>query len=210
LTSLGQKLAILGPPRLVAEVPAERTAAASAFGACGWRLEDRLVDWHRPAGTGSSFPTASDVSEALAPVTFADLDSAGLLGEGGRCWQRDRPALAKEQESLAGLAFQSLDRIEAWALWSDAGDKGETGEPDVPEEMGAVRALPLRALGAVPGALGRLGLVAIAGELGRLSGGAPLHLARVSTSEIEPALLEELGFVRGAEHLLFGTQAKAA
>ena len=39
LTSLGQKLAILGPPRLVAEVPAEREAAAPLFSACGWKHE---------------------------------------------------------------------------------------------------------------------------------------------------------------------------
>ena len=45
LTSLGQKLAILGPSRLVAEIPSERASARALFDACQWRLEARLTDW---------------------------------------------------------------------------------------------------------------------------------------------------------------------
>ena len=183
LTSLSQKLAILGPPRLVAEVPADREAACAAFSACGWTIESRLTDWHRPAVPASRLTNGA--REALAPITFDDLAAAGLLETGLRCWQRDRPALAKHGEHLSGLAFHSPDRIEAWALWDETG--------------------ALWAAGSAPGALGRLGLSVVLDEIG-----APLHLARATPEELDADLLAELGFERGEEHLLFSSQAQAA
>ena len=181
LTSLSQKLAILGPPRLVAEVPAGREAACAAFSACGWAIESRLTDWHRRATRESA---ASGMREALAPVTVEDLTAAGLLGA-ARCWQRDLPALVKQSERLAGLAFHSPDRIEAWALWDETGI--------------------LWAAGAAPGALGRLGLSVVLNEIGM-----PLFLPRAAPEELDADLLTELGFERGADHLLFTIQAQAA
>lgn len=182
LTSLSQKLAILGPPRLVAEIPADREAACAAFSACGWTVESRLTDWRRPATREN---TVAGMREALAPFTFEDLTAAGLLGNGLRCWQRDLPSLAKHPERLSGLAFHSPDRIEAWALWDESGT--------------------LWAVGAEPGALGRLGLSAVLDELG-----LPLLLPRATPEEIDADLLAELGFERGDEHLLFTSHAQAA
>lgn len=182
LTSLSQKLAILGPPRLVAEVPAGREAACAAFSACGWTIETRLTDWRRPAPRESA---AAGMREALAPVTYEDLAAAGLLEAGPRCWQRDLPALAKQSERLSGLAFHSPDRIEAWALWDETGT--------------------LWAVGAAPGPLGRIGLSMVLDEIG-----APLRLPRATPEELDADLLAELGFERGEEHLLFTSQAQAA
>lgn len=194
LTSLSQKLAILGPPRMVAEVPAEREAACAVFLACGFRLASRLTDWRRDPGALAR-AAASGASEALAPVSWEDLAAAGLLGAGPRCWQRDLPALAKHHERHSGLAFHSPDRIEAWVLW---------------EETAPGQAWPLLAAGAAPGALGRLGLAVVLDELGRRAGNAPLLLARAAPEELDAGLLEELGFARGGEHLLLTSQAQAA
>jgi GNAT superfamily N-acetyltransferase len=182
LTSLSQKLAILGPPRLVAEVPADREAACAAFSACGWTIASRLTDWHLPAAPASKVPDGT--REALAPVTCDDLKAAGLLGT-AHCWQRDLPALDKHQERLSGLAFHSPDRIEAWALWDETGT--------------------LWAAGAAPGPFGRIGLAAVLDEIG-----IPLLLPRVAPEELDADLLAELGFERGAEHLLFTSRAQAA
>jgi GNAT superfamily N-acetyltransferase len=196
LTSLSQKLAILGPPRLLAEVPAEREAARAAFAACGWQLATRLTDWRRRGGAPAS--AAGEASAALGPVSFDELAASGLLGTGLRCWQRDLPFLAKHRERLTGLAFHSPDRIEAWALWD---------EPNAGEVI-------LQALGAAPGALGRLGLAAVLDEVGRLTGNFPLLLPRATPEEIEAELLAELGFEQGVghggEHLLFTSHAQAA
>lgn len=193
LTSLSQKLAILGPPRLVAEIPAEREAARAAFSACGWERGDPLTDWLRRGGQTNSVSSAA--REALAPVTFEDLSAVGLLGEGPRCWQRELPALAKQGESLSGLAFHSLDGIEAWALW-------EEGTPE--------KARQIQALGSAPGPLGHLGLDAVIDELGRLAGDSPLLLPRAAPGELCADRLAELGFERRYEHLQFTTRAQAA
>jgi ribosomal protein S18 acetylase RimI-like enzyme len=182
LTSLNQKLAILGPPRLVAEVPADREAACAAFAACGWTIGSRLTDWRRQVSLHSA---PSGAREALAPVSVADLEAAGLLGTGLRCWQRDLPALEKHQEHLSGLAFHSPDRIEAWALWDETGT--------------------LWAAGAAPGPFGRIGLPVVLDEID-----APLILPRAIPEELDADLLAELGFESGPEHLLFTRQAQAA
>jgi len=58
LESLGSKLAVLGPPRLVAEVPAELAEARAFFAALGWREES-------PAGEGAAGP-----APAARPVRF--------------------------------------------------------------------------------------------------------------------------------------------
>src|SRR3954462_15114018 len=73
LTSLSQKLAILGPPGLVAEIPAHRGAAGAAFTACGWTIGSRLTDWRRQASLKGA---PSGAREALAPVSVADLEAA--------------------------------------------------------------------------------------------------------------------------------------
>lgn len=182
LTSLSQKLAILGPPRLVAEVPAEREAACATFSACGWIIESRLTDWRRPAPREDR--ATSRMREALAPVSYDDLAAAGLLGA-ARCWQRDLPSLAKQSERLSGLAFHSPDQIEAWALWDETGTLWETG--------------------AAPSPLGRIGLSMVLDEIDK-----PLLLARAAPEELDADLLAELGFERGDEHLLFTSQAQAA
>lgn len=183
LTSLSQKLAILGPPRQVAEVPAEREAARAIFSACGFQLAGRLIDWRRNAARPRS--AASGAREALAPVSVADLEAAGLLGTGPRCWQRDLPALAKHGERLSGLAFHSPDRIEAWALWDETGT--------------------LWAAGAAPGPFSRIGLPVVLDEIN-----APLLLPRATPEEVDADLLAELGFESGPEHLLFTSRAQAA
>ena len=48
LTSLGSKLAILGPPRIVAEVPEALDAACGLFSASGYVEEAQLTDYVLP------------------------------------------------------------------------------------------------------------------------------------------------------------------
>ncbi len=195
LTSLSQKLAILGPPNLVAEVPSEREAAAATFAACGWRREGSLTDWRRPpASAGQAAGGEFGMSEALAEVGYEDLAEAGLLAETAGCWQRDPQALARRREVLSGLAFHSPDRIEAWVLWEE-----------VP-----VGAWPIQVLGCAPSDLGRLGLAVVLEELARQAGDSALLLPRAAPGELDAGLLGKLGFEPGAGHVLFTGTAQAA
>lgn len=215
LTSLSQKLAILGPPKLLAEVPADSAAAGALFTACGWKEQGRFRDWRRPAGkAGPASPP--EARESLAPVTLQELGGTSLESAGTpfcpgdassevpgtpfcpflRPWARDWPALAKLGDRLQGLAFHSPERIAAWAFYLP------------PAESGAD--LELFALGAEPHAWGRLGLGALVDELAAQAEGGGLAFPRVSSDELAPALLAELGFEPGAEFLSFTTLAQPA
>lgn len=54
LASLGHKLAVLGPPRLVADVPVTLPAALAFFAALGWREEARVQGEGRGATAGDA------------------------------------------------------------------------------------------------------------------------------------------------------------
>jgi GNAT superfamily N-acetyltransferase len=198
LTSLGQKLAILGPARLVAEIPAERVAARALFGACAWRDQARLVDWRRARRLEA---TAADGKSTMlmATVSLDEVKESGLLERGGRsgyrAWERDLPSLLKEPERLLGLGFHSTERLEAFVLARPAPPPAEW---------------ELVALGASEGEVGILGLRVLVTELDRRSNGVPLRYAKVAPEEVEAARLTELGFAPAAEHRLFATEAKAA
>jgi GNAT superfamily N-acetyltransferase len=192
LSSLGQKLAILGPPRLVAEVPAERAPALALFVSCRWREEGRLVDWTRPRRSASPRPAGStDRHVAVAPVGVDEAAASGLLPARPRAWHRDSAALGRLAERLVGLGFFSAERLEA-CLVHRADDAAE-----------------LVALGAEPGELGGAAAGLLLDELERRTD-RPLRLARVAPGELPETLLGELGFVAGGEHRIFATEARAA
>jgi GNAT superfamily N-acetyltransferase len=192
LTSLGQKLAILGPPRLVAEVPAERAAAGALFEACRWRPESRLVDWERVAAPQVA-PAGLGAEALVAAVSLEEALGSGLLRGGARSWHRDLAALRRRSDRVAGLGFHSAERLEAVLLNEEARGGRE-----------------ILAAGLSAGELGRLGLAVLFAELERRGGGGALRLSRVAPEEIDPELLADLGFRPGPEHLLFATEAKAA
>lgn len=197
LSSLGKKLAILGPPRLVAEVPAERTVARELFEHCGWVNESALLDWRRESPTMESesqvrlAPGAE--RDAVAPISLSEMVGEKLLGEGARCWHRDLPALSKLGERLQGLGFHSAERLEAGLLYL----RGDA-------------AWEILAMGSTADRLGRLALTVLVEELARQAGGAALSFARVAPTEIDVELLESLGFRPGAAHMMFATVAQAA
>lgn len=122
LTSLSQKLAVLGPPRLVAEVPGGRPDLDAFFTAAGWSREALLTDWVRPPGE-----LPEPVPEGLViPVTVEDLEAHGALAVAeGAAWERSRETLLQRRGRLAGLAIASPERFEAWLLVEEAEPRGE-------------------------------------------------------------------------------------
>ena len=130
LTSLGSKLAILGPPRMVAEVQETFGAACGLFSASGYAQETFLTDYvlhptahtTRRGGPGEPVePDAPDVTGGfLIPVTVDDLAANGLLEEAHSsvCWERSVETLTARKDDLAGLAVASDERIEAYILYT--------------------------------------------------------------------------------------------
>ena len=98
LTSLSSKLAILGPPRLVAEVPETLAPACGLFNACGYIQEALLTDYvleqeaitGRGLGVGSWELGIDPSHRFVIPVTVDDLAANGLYDEASleTCWAR--------------------------------------------------------------------------------------------------------------------------
>lgn len=185
LTSLAQKLAVLGPPRLVAEVPAALEGACGFFAAAGWRDEARLTDYERPAASRRPPPGL------LAPVTVGELDALGFLPDRPDLpWQRQAESLRASAHELSGLAVVGGEEWAAWGLFRDAGAAGE-----------------VLALGRGGGQTAALAMV-LDGIQAAHPG--PLRLAAVLPGELPEGLLAALGFAPSATTRRFAAEVPAA
>ncbi|HKQ61637.1 MAG TPA: GNAT family N-acetyltransferase [Candidatus Polarisedimenticolaceae bacterium] len=181
LTSLSQKLAVLGPPRLIAEVPAELTPACALVESCGYRLEDSYVDFARDERPNASVAGA----ELVVPVSLSELQEAGALASAPpRCWQRDMPSLLRRADELEGLALVGDERIEAWLVRCER------------EVLAFGTADPARR--------------PLLGTLFAAAGAGPLSIARVSPQEIPFDLLQSWGFRPGGRTQRYTAEARAA
>ena len=120
LTSLSSKLAILGPPKMAAEVPEALIATCELFSACGYTEEAILTDY-------VSQQEESDSQEAVKfviPVSVDDLAANGLLGEADPqvCWERSVETLTARKDEIEGLAVASDESIEAFILYLKDGE----------------------------------------------------------------------------------------
>jgi hypothetical protein len=198
LTSLSSKLAILGPPRIVAEVPDTNAAAAALFAGSGYVQEAVLTDYVLEAGQmpglgtrGSGLDLNSDALEApqrlVIPVTVDDLAANGLLGEvhQQRCWSRSAETITARKEDVSGFAVASDERIEAHVIYIK--DEAILSLGTHVDDGGA----RLRQL------LSRLSA----------SGAGARLLPRVHPSEISAPLLESLGFRPSGGYRLFAARA---
>jgi hypothetical protein len=215
LASLGSKLAILGPPRIVSEVPADLTPACGLFTASGYVQEavltDYVLSWDEDGSTVSKPGNAKGVegsvpSEPIAPprvegfvipITVDDLAANGLLEDADPaagvavCWQRSVETLRARKDELAGLAVASDERIEAYLLYFERG-AGET-------EIVALRSLVEDGAARLAELLCRL----------RAGGMKTLRFQKVGAAEIATGCLETLGFSRAGDHLLYAATARS-
>jgi GNAT superfamily N-acetyltransferase len=186
LESLSSKLAILGPPRIVAEVPEGLEAAHALFRATGYAQETLLTDYVLEAGTRVA-PTVGGTGYVI-PVTVADLAANGLLEESAvpTCWERSVETLMARKDELTGLAIASDERIEAYLLYTADGE-----------------ILSLRGLAEDGGS--RLGQLVSAL---RLTSPATLRFRKVHGEEFTAELLESFGFRRVGVHRRYQARAR--
>jgi GNAT superfamily N-acetyltransferase len=131
LDSLGSKLAILGPPRIVVEVPETLPPACGLFSASGYvqealltdyvldrEADDVLFDSRGVAALEQGERTAVHGGRFVIPVSVDDLEANGLLGEDHLqvCWERAVETLTARKHEIEGLAVASDERIEACIL----------------------------------------------------------------------------------------------
>ncbi len=184
LTSLGSKLAILGPPRIVSEIAETCEAACALFESSGFAREAILTDYVMNGGDGDSGSTRSGYF--VIPVSVDDLAANGLLGGPATCWARSVETVTARKDEVAGLAVASDERLEACLLYIRCGAVAEI--------------LALRSF--VDDGGDRLQHL-----LSRVEG--PLTFAKVHPDEISPTCLEALGFRAIGAHRLYTARAQA-
>jgi GNAT superfamily N-acetyltransferase len=192
LASLGSKLAILGPPRIIAEVPETLAPACALFSASGYVQEAVLTDyvWQREE---------TDVREGddhagrlVIPVTVDDLAANGLFGEDHpmACWERSVETLRARKDDIAGFAVASDERIEAYLLYVQRGAEAEI--------------VALHSFVADGGARPKQ----LLSQLRPRATGA-LRFQKVSPAEMSKEDLEALGFRAAGRHLLYAGRARS-
>jgi GNAT superfamily N-acetyltransferase len=222
LTSLSSKLAILGPPRMIAEVPETFTPACELFSACGYVQEAPLTDYvlssrgdfvpptplHAPS-RGPHAPLRSreendardvggvvddHVDRFVIPVTVDDLAANGLLGEADAqvCWERSVESLTARKDDIAGLGVASDERIEAYILYVKVGE-------------GTAEIVSLRRFIEDGGAR----LQQLLARL-RAQGMTSVRFSKVHPAEIPKEFLEALAFRPAGGHLLYAATARSA
>jgi GNAT superfamily N-acetyltransferase len=193
LTSLGSKLAILGPPRIVAEVPETLAPACELFSSSGYVQEALLTDYVLEELAPSERGNAARVEGLVIPVTVDDLAANGLFGEADRqvCWQRSVETLTARKDEIAGLAVASDERIEAYVLY-------------VMRETEDAEIVSLRSFIDDDGAR----LKQLLAQL-RVRGIETLWFPKVHPAEISKERLETLGFSPVGGHLLYAAKARS-
>ena len=196
LTSLSSKLAILGPPRIIAEVPESLAAANALFGASAY-VEEALLTDYVLEDVGPNFSSAApqsadnEAARFVIPITVDDLVANDLLEPVPHvCWQRSVETVTARKDDIAGLAVASDERIEAYVLY----------EAHAP----AAEILALRSFIEDGGA--RLQQL-----LARLSaqGLTTFRFPKVHPTEISKELLETIGFRLADAHRLFAARARS-
>jgi ribosomal protein S18 acetylase RimI-like enzyme len=188
LTSLSAKLAILGPPHLVAEVASDNLPARALFKACGWREERTYVDLVAAAPTASPAPPGLVVS-----VTVDDLMDIGLPeASAPRSWNRTRGTLLKRKERLLGLAIAGGEQLDASALYTR-------------EDDGRI---VIWSVSAAAGADGEAALGMLVRELAHREGG-PFVVPRIHEDEASLEVLGGLGFVRDGKTVGVAAEAQS-
>jgi GNAT superfamily N-acetyltransferase len=176
LESLRRKVSILGPPRLLAEIPADWTGPRRFFERCGFRAEGVLTDFTAEEIAAVAVPEGAAAWIEEAP--FEDLLESGALGGGtDRAWERGSGVLRTRSRELEGLAIASEFRVEAYVLG---------------------RGREIAALGGPRPEL----LHPLVAHLYERTGG-PLTIAKVGEREIPFATLRGLGFRAVREHVVY-------
>ena len=138
VTSLSQKLAILGPPKICAEVPESNARFCTFIEHCGFDAAERLVNYSlRPPHAASTMP-----AELVAEIDLDELAGAGIPESDATLpWGRTPASIVRRQEyfgSVRVFAVAGVDRFEAAVAVEEHGSVREilavhlSGERAVP------------------------------------------------------------------------------
>lgn len=185
LASLGSKLAILGPPRIIAEVPESLVETCELFRTSGYAEEALLTDYILDARVGDASETSA--GRFVIPVTVDDLAANDLLeqADSRACWMRSIETLTARKDDVAGFAIASDERIEAYVLYSN-------------DEIAAQRSVVDDDGARLKQLLARL----------PARGARTFRFPKVHPSEYQKEFLETLGFRADATYVRYAATAR--
>lgn len=178
LTSLSQKLAVLGPERLIVEVPQALPGLREFVTAASYHYEATYTDYLRPVAPVEPVPEEWIVSLGVEEMVEHQL----LTGEKTVAWERTLETLLNRKEELQGLALASPERLEVGLVYdpSEAHDSTE-----------------ILAFSDVGDARREVFLGLLLRSLGRRTD-RPLRLPKLSPEELPEEVLTTFNFVPGA------------
>ncbi|MFP6624045.1 MAG: GNAT family N-acetyltransferase [Myxococcota bacterium] len=182
LESLSQKLATLGPPRLVAEVPQDFPAVCDLFESVGYQAESTLADFclEEP-------PPPLAATAEIARASLDDLLGCGALdAAASRSWERALPTLQNRKDQLDSVAIASDSRVEAYVLFRDLPAPNGQGRREI-VSLGAAEPPGDQASDA------RV-LLEIAIRATCQAGPLSVSVPKICNQEVPWTLLESLGF----------------
>ena len=197
LASLGSKLAILGPPRIVAEVPENLAAAHGLFNASGYVEEAVLTDYVlRSEDNRGTRPELGP--HFVIPVTVDDLAANDLLEDAHPqlCWERSVQTLTARKNEITGLAVASDERIEAYVLYVTS---GVGAERNAEAQIVSLRTFVEDGAARLKQLLARL----------RATGMRTFRFPKVHAVEMSEECLERLGFHPTGGHRLYAASARS-
>jgi len=189
LDSLSQKLAILGPPRLVAEIPSGWSRVRSFFEDSRYLPETTYADFAMDTP-----PPPVNTGDVVSSITLDELLESGAWdGTLKRSWERSLETLINRKQQLEGMAIASDQRLEAF-LFHRRNPHDDSREIVA---QGSAGDEPARAV---------LGIL-----IRHLSGQepTPVTLPRISLEEIDFPLLESWGFRKTGEYTAYAATATA-
>jgi GNAT superfamily N-acetyltransferase len=194
LESLSQKFSILGPPRIVSELPVDLPAVRDLFEAVGYTAEQAFADFALPEPLAP--PRAAD---GVSEVGLDDLLRYEALDPGvARSWERAPETLQNRKDQLRGLAVVSDTRVEAYALFRDLVAQGR-------REIVALGAATPRGDGESDAGV----LLEIVVRVACQAGALEVTVPRISDEEIPWADLESMGFQRGRTYTRYAALAQS-
>lgn len=189
LKSLSGKLAVLGPPTLVAELPVSDNNVRAFFESVGFQESEVFVDFSREEKL-----LCDKELEFVFPVTYNEIKPF-LLTEQNEdlSWNRTREALENRKDDLQALAFSSGEKLEAYALYRFINNKARVevlrlGGERTPFQEKCIEIL-LRSLSH--------------------SVSVPIDIPKISQGECAYSVFNNLQFSRGEEHIRYWASAEA-
>ncbi len=192
LESLGSKLAILGPHRIIAEVAEAAREARGLFNASGYVEEAVLTDYDLSGESrGADAPAEDGQRWLVIPVTLDDLSANGLTEPyPPTSWERSLGTLTATKDAIAGLAIASDEQIEAYLLYAFRG--------------AAIEIVSMRSLVEHGGAR----LEHLLCQL-RRAGSNGIRFPKVHEAELSADDMRSLGFRSAGRHLVYSATPRS-